>query len=81
MTASLYWRPKQGGNRLPDPLRLKLRKRFDLHGVEVDERLNPTLVGYLEALAEHADGQVAGGAEDLLEAIREHGPIILELKS
>lgn len=78
MSASLYWRPEAPpeGSGLPDPLKFKLRERYDLfHGaaslsVECD-------AGYLEGLR---DGGV-DGAGTLLKALRKHERVVIWLES
>lgn len=77
MSASMYWRPvvrKPDGEHVPDSLRYRLAQRiWDQDGsppTDKDE-IGPEIIPYLEGLH---DGGVAG-AEDLIEAIRQHGSI------
>ena len=80
MSSTLYWRPAPKdvppAEGLPYELKKAIARRFwdhdgSLHGDEIE--VGAAEVPYLEGLS---DGGV-DGAEELLQAIREHGRVLL----
>ncbi len=84
MTTSLCWRPVPKNppptKRLPSSLKLTIaRHLWDHDGsltgdpVEVDAAFIP----YLQGVADGGSGEIAEGARELIQIIREHGEVEL----
>lgn len=76
MSQSLYWRPRETGDRLPDELRLKLNDRLFRSQKEAHVRKSSNWHEFIKGLA-------AAGVDEathLAEKIEEHGVVVLELK-
>lgn len=73
MSSSLIWEPvvKQKENDLDDQLKFSLRKRY---GDPVNLRFNHQDLGYLRGLS---DCEVKG-ADELIEAIKKHGEVLVK---
>lgn len=75
MSSTLTWRPEKNEGILPHELKVVLEKRMQLassNGSKVDEHD----IKYFEALA---DANIPG-AKEVLELVKKHGAIILQLQ-
>ncbi len=84
MSTNLYMRPvpreQPPAEELPFGLKKAISQRLwghdgSLYGDEVE--VGPSMVPYLEGLADGGSGEISAGATELLAAIRTHGAVTL----